>query len=157
MAKLILWCAYNLKRYLSCIISFLTMEYWNQTLQYFLGARGYTVKYNPLPSGAEMQKHTNVQTMFVLKNPILGKIFAKFYAVLTRNWVMSRICAFWWHFFAHFGTLCYFLAFFCTIWLFWTFYAILLQSRFVIIYALLWVSIFWLKPCLCKKLSFCIP
>ena len=30
-----------------CIISFLTMEYWNQTLQYFLGERG--MFYSTLP------------------------------------------------------------------------------------------------------------
>ena len=93
------------------------------------------------------------------KNPILGKIFAKCYAVLSRKWVMSRFRAFWWHFFAHFGTLCYFLAFFCTIWVFLAFYAVLSQIRFVVIYALVRVKYFWLKPCLCKKncLFACLP
>ena len=52
------------------------------------------------------------QQCWCKKNPILGKIFAKFYAVLSRKWVMSGCCAFWWHFLAHFGTLCYFLVFF---------------------------------------------
>ena len=36
---------------------------------------------------------------------------AKFYAVLSRKLVMSCICAIWWHFLTHFGTLCNFLAF----------------------------------------------
>ena len=35
---------------------------------------------------------------------------------------------------------------FCTIWVFWAFYNVLLQIRFVIIYAL--------KPCSCKKVVF---
>ena len=30
-----------------------------------------------------------------VKNSIWGKIFAKFYAVLSRKWVMSWLCAFW--------------------------------------------------------------
>ena len=34
---------------------------------------------------ADMQKRTNVRTMFVQKNPISGKIFAKLYAVLSRK------------------------------------------------------------------------
>ena len=46
------------------------------------------------------------------KNPILGKIFAIFYAVLSRKWVMLRFRTFWWHFLAYFGTLCNFLCFF---------------------------------------------
>ena len=86
----------------------------------------------------------NIQTCeqcLCKKNPILGKIFANFYAVLSRKWVISRIRAFWWHFLAHFGSLCYFLALFCTIWLFWAFYAVLSQSRFVIIYSLFLVKL----------------
>ena len=46
------------------------------------------------------------------KNPILGKIFTKFYAVLLKKWVMSRFHTFWWHFLAHLKTLCYFFALF---------------------------------------------
>ena len=94
------------------------------------------------------------QQWWCKKNPISGKIFAKFYAVLSRKWVMLRFRAFWWHFLTHFGTLCYFLAFFGTIWVFWAFYAVLLRIRFIVIYALFWVKYFWLKPCLCKKIVF---
>ena len=57
-------------------------------------------------------------------------------------------------FLAHFKTLCYFLAFFCTILVFWAFYAILSQIRFVVIYGLFRVKLFWLKPCSCKKVVF---
>ena len=32
--------------------------------------------------------------------------------------VMLQFCAFWWHFLVQFGTLCYFLPFLCTIWVF---------------------------------------
>ena len=47
------------------------------------------------------------------------------------------------------------LGIFCNIWVFWALFAVLLQIRFVIIYALFWVKYIWLKPCLCKdKLSF---
>ena len=87
-------------------------------------------------------------------NPISSKIFAKFYPVWSRKWEMSQFCAFWWYFLAHFGTLCNFLAFFCTIWVFWAFYPVLSQIWFVVIYALFWVKLFWLKPCLCKKVVF---
>ena len=54
----------------------------------------------------------------------------------------------------HFGTLCYFLAFFGTIWVFLAFYAVLSRIRFVVIYALFRVKLFWLKPCSCKKVVF---
>ena len=40
-----------------------------------------------------------------------------------------------WNFMLSFGI-------FCTIWVFWVFYAVLLQTR-----------LFWLKQCLCKKMS----
>ena len=43
---------------------------------------------------------------------------------------------------------------FWTIWVFWAFYTVLLQIRFVVIYALFRVKYFWLKPCLCKKIVF---
>ena len=70
---------------------------------------------------------------------------------------MSQLRAFGGFFFAHFGTLCYFLAFYCPIWVFRAFYAVLLRFKFVVIYALFRVKLFWLKPWSCKKLSFCIP
>ena len=54
-------------------------------------------------------------------------------------------------FFANFGILCYVLPFFCTIWVFWAFYAVLSQIKFVVIHALFWVNLFWLKLCSCKK------
>ena len=38
----------------------------------------------------------------VKKNPIWGKIFAKFYAALSGKWVMAQFCTFWLHFFATF-------------------------------------------------------
>ena len=57
-------------------------------------------------------------------------------------------------FLVHFGTLCNFLAFFCTIWVFWAFYTVLSRIRFVVIYALFRVNLFWIKPCLCKKVVF---
>ena len=47
------------------------------------------------------QRCKNVRTCeqcLCKKNPISGKIFAKFYAVLSRKLVMSQFCAFWWHF-----------------------------------------------------------
>ena len=47
---------------------------------------------NTLP---EVQKRTNVPTMLVPKNPIAGKIFAKFYAVLSGKWVKSWFRTFW--------------------------------------------------------------
>ena len=80
------------------------------------------------------QRCKNVQTCkqcSCKKNLISGKIFAKFYAVLSRKLVMSRFCAFWWHFLAHFGSLCL-LRFFVRI-------------RFLVIYALFWVKYTWLK------------
>ena len=43
---------------------------------------------------------------------------------------------------------------FCTIWVFWAFYAVLLRIWFVVIYALFRVKLFWLKPCLRKKVVF---
>ena len=94
----------------------------------------------------------------VIKNPISGKIFAKCYAVLSRKWVMSRFCTFWWHFLVHFGSLCYFfLAFCCTIWVFRAFKAVLSQIRFVVIYTLFWINYFDSNlACVKKKLSFCI-
>ena len=60
-----------------------------------------------------------------VKNPILGKIFAKFYAVLSRKGVMSEFCAFWptllailCFFVGFFATLCHFMALSA---LFWSF------------------------------------
>ena len=81
---------------------------------------------------------------------------------------MSQFCVFGWHFLAHFGALCFFFAFFlhilefndtfwhffCTIWVFLAIYTVLSWIRFVVIYALFWVKLFWLKPCLCKKVVF---
>ena len=54
-------------------------------------------------------------------------------------------------FFGNFGILFNFLAFFCTILVFWAFYTVLSQLQFVINYAYFRVNYFWLKPCLCKK------
>ena len=39
----------------------------------------------------------------------------------------------------------------CNIWVFLAFYAVLSQIRFVVIYALFRVKLFWLEPYLCKK------
>ena len=44
--------------------------------------------------------------------------------------------------------------FFGTIRVFWAFYAVFSQVRFVVIYAVFGVKYFWLKPCLCKKIVF---
>ena len=59
---------------------------------------------------------------------------------------------------AFFGTLQNFMLLFGiflnTIWFFLTFYAVLSQIRFVIVYALFRVKYFWLKTCLCKKIVF---
>ena len=82
---------------------------------------------------------------------ILGKVFANFCAVLSRNWVMLRFRPFWWHFLATFGTLCYFWHFPPTICVFWAFYAVLSRVWFVVIHTLFQVKYFWLKQYLCKK------
>ena len=82
--------------------------------------------------------------------PSLCKFLAKLYSVLSQKWVMSQFSIFWWNFLAHFGTLWSFLLF-CTIWIFLAFYAVLLQIRFVVIYALFWEKLFWFKPCSCNK------
>ena len=108
---------------------------------------------------SDPQRCKNVQTCeqcSCKKNPISGKIFAKFYAVLSRKGVMSRILTFWWLLLAHFGSLCVFFWHFfsLTFWLFWAFYAVLSQSRFVLIYALFWAKLFWLKLCSCKNVVF---
>ena len=70
---------------------------------------------------------------------------------------MLRFCAFGsilWHILELYVT---FWLFFCTIWVFWAFFPVLSWIRFVVIYALFRVKLFWLKPCLCKKKrSFCI-
>ena len=66
--------------------------------------------------------------------------------------VISRILI---AFFGTFWNFIFLFVFFCTIWVFfWAFYAVLLQIRFVVIYALFWVKLFWLKPCSCKKVVF---
>ena len=64
------------------------------------------------------------------------------------------ILHFWWHFL-------HILELYVTfwdqkkyIWLFWAFYAVLSQIRFVVIYRVFWVKLFCLKPCLCKKVVF---
>ena len=67
---------------------------------------------------------------------------------------MAQLRAFLWNFLAHFGTLCYFLWFLCTIRVFLTFNAVLSRIRFVVIYALFRVIYFWPKPCWCKKKIF---
>ena len=36
--------------------------------------------------------------------------------------------------------------FFCTIWVFWAFYSVLMRIRFVVKYSLFRVKLFWLKP-----------
>ena len=63
---------------------------WYKHLSY--RPRYSTPQSNTLP---EVQKRTNVPTMLVLKNPIAGKIFAKFYAVLSGKLVMLWFRAFW--------------------------------------------------------------
>ena len=65
--------------------------------------------------------------------------------------VVSQFCAFWCHFLAHFGTSCYFFKIFFALFGLLVFYAVLSKIRFVIIYALFRVKLFWLKPCRCKK------
>ena len=65
------------------------------------------------------------QQCWCKKNLISGKIFAIFASL-----------RFFLAFLAHLGTLCYFLAFFCTIRIFLALYTVLLQITFVIIYAL---------------------
>ena len=105
-------------------------------------------------TGRDVKNVPMWQQCWCKKNSILGKIFAKFYTVLSRKLIMSQFCAFWWHFLANFLTLCYVLSFFCTIWVFWAFYAVLSQVILVVIYALFWVKYFWLKPCLCN--FFCL-
>ena len=64
---------------------------------------------------AASQRCKNVPTIqqcLCKKNPISGKIFAKFYAVLLRKWVMLRFHTFVVALVPHFGTLFYFLMFF---------------------------------------------
>ena len=41
-----------------------------------------------------------------------------------------------------------------TIRVIWAFYAVLLRIRYVLIYALFWVKLLWLKPCPCTKIVF---
>ena len=85
------------------------------------------------------------------KNPFLGKIFAKFYAVLSRKWVCRDFTLFGGIFQHILELYCTFWHFCCTIWVFWAFYADLSRIRFVVIYALFLVKLFLLKPCSCKK------
>ena len=89
-----------------------------------------------------------------VKKSYLGLNLCKILRCIAGKWVMMPFCAFWWHFLAPVGTLCYFLAFFCIISVFWAFYSVLSWTRFVVIYALLWVKYFWLKPWVCKKVVF---
>ena len=98
------------------------------------------------PVGRNVKTYQRANHFGVKKNPILGKIFTKFYAVLPTK------CAFWCNFFEHFGILCYFLAFIGTIWVFWAFHTVLSQIRFVVNYALFQVKYFWLKPFLSQKI-----
>ena len=63
---------------------------------------------------------------------------------------MSRVRAFRRHFLEHlelYVTILHFLHYLTLLGL----YAVLSQSRFVVIYAFFWVKLFWLKPFLCKK------
>ena len=108
--------------------------------------------YGALDRDANLYQRAN--NVGVKKNHIWGKIFAKFYAVLSVKSVMAQFCIFWWHFIAHFGTLCYFFGIFCSILVLLVFYAVLLQIRFVVIYALFQLKYFLLKPCQCKKKFF---
>ena len=80
-----------------------------------------------------MQKKQSCKQWLCNLFPSSGKIFAKFYAVLLRKWVMLQFCAFWWHFLAHCGTSCY-LWQFCNFWIFWV------LSRIPVIYAVFWVK-----------------
>ena len=66
------------------------------------------------------------------------------------------ILRFWWHFLAHSGTSCSFSGFFCTIWVFWAFHAVLLPIRFVVIYALFGSNYFGSNLARVKKVVFCI-
>ena len=66
---------------------------------------------------------------------------------------MAPFRVFWWHFWHILELHVTFWHFFCTSWIFWAFYAVFSRNRFVVIYALLQVKYFWLKPCLCKKKS----
>ena len=104
-----------------------------------------------------MQRCKNVRTCkqcLCKKNPISGKIFAKFYAVLFKKVSNVPILRFLVAFYAHFETFCYFLAFFCTYQVFGAFYAVFSQIRFVIIFAPFGVKLLWLKPCLFRKFVF---
>ena len=100
---------------------------------------------NNLP--AYLQRCKNIRTCkqcLCKKVPISGKMFAKMYAVLSIKGVMSQFWTFWWHFFGTFFNFMLLFGIFGTIWVFWPF----MQIRFVIIYALFRVKLFWLKPCL---------
>ena len=82
--------------------------------------------------------------------PSSGKILAKFYANVSYVAISLFLVAFFgtfWNFMLLFG-------FFLTIWVFWAFYAVLLQITFVVIYALFREKLFWLKPCSCKRVVF---
>ena len=59
-----------------------------------------------LISGSKAQRPRDVKTYQCannvgVKNPILGKIYAKFYTVLSRKLVMSQFCVFLVAFFLH--------------------------------------------------------
>ena len=71
--------------------------------------------------------------MYERANNVRVKCFlarVKFYPNFTLFCRKSELCrnfSLFVAFLVHFGTLCYFLVSFCTIWVFWAFYAVLLQ------------------------------
>ena len=87
-----------------------------QTLQLldWISLRANSVKRVTVTSSPQRWKNLPIceEKKICKKNSVLGKIFAKFYTVLSRKWVISQFYAFWCIVFAHFGTLCNFLTFF---------------------------------------------
>ena len=94
------------------------------------------VNFAPHMEGSRDAKTYQRANNIGVKNSILGKIFAKFYAVMSRKWVLSQIPAFWPTLLAilcfyveFFVSLCYFMALFSLFFVFWAFYAVMSRIK----------------------------
>ena len=86
--------------------------------------------------------------------PNSGENFSQILRCLVAKMSYVASLRFFVSFFGTFWNLMLLFCFFGTIWVFWAFCAVLLQIRLVVIYAIFWVKLFWLKPCSCKKVVF---
>ena len=96
------------------------------------------------------QRANNVGVKISYFGSNLCKILRCFVEKVSNVRILRFLVAFFWTFW-NFMLL---VGIFWTIWVLWAFYADLLQIRFVVIYPLLRVKYFRLKPCLCKKKLF---